>query len=138
MIIFLNNLTPIKGLIFYYILLFVTLEILQWFGLVVGGIKMQSLRQTLGELFIIFSFFIIVDFESAWIAYVVGENEGKKKDYPIIYTQAEDGAIYYMWTTYVTSNPEIARILTYVLTPSILVSIGFFLTGGSNIKREWF
>ena len=133
---FLNGLNPFQGLLFYYLQLFVTLEVLQYFGLVVGGVKMQSLTQTLGELMIIFAFFIIVDQESAWVAYVVGEEEGKKKDYPVVYTQAEDGAVYYLWSTYVTSNPETARLLTFVVTPAVLVVAGLFLTGGKAVRRE--
>ena len=135
-ILFLNQLNPFQGLFFYYLQLFVTLEILRYFGLVIGGIKMQSIFQTIGELMIIFAFFILVDQESAWVAYVVGEDEGKKKDYPVVYTQAEDGAVYYLWSTYVTSNPDTARLLTFVLTPVVLVTLGLYLTGGAKVRRE--
>lgn len=135
-ILFLNRLNPFQGLLFYYLQLFVTLELLQYFGLVIGGVKMTSLFQTLGELFIIFAFFILVDQESAWVAYVVGQEEGKKKDYPVVYTQAEDGAVYYLWSTYVTKDPDMARFLTFVLTPIVLVSIGLYLTGGAKVRRE--
>ena len=62
MIIALNSLSPIKGLIIYYFILFITLELLQWFGLIIGGVKIQNIRQTIGELLIIFAFFIIVDY----------------------------------------------------------------------------
>lgn len=133
---FLNGLNPFQGLLFYYAQMFVTLEILQWFGLIIGGVKMVSLAQTLGELIIVFAFFIIVDQESAWVAYVVGEEEGKKKDYPVIYTQAEDGAVYYLWSTYFTSNPETARFLTFVATPAVMVSLGLYLTGGRAMRRD--
>lgn len=136
LILFLNSMNPFQGLLFYYLQLFVTLEVLQWFGLVVGGVRMTSLTQTLGELLMVFAFFIIVDQESAWVAYVVGENEGKKKDYPVVYTQAEDGAVYYLWSTYVTSDPEVARMLTFVVTPAVLVAIGLFITGGTRVRRD--
>ena len=136
LILFLNQLNPFQGLFFYYLQLFVTLEILQYFGLVIGGIKMQSISQTIGELMIIFAFFILVAQESAWVAYVVGEDEGKKKDYPVVYTQSEDGAVYYLWSTYVTSNPDTARLLTFVLTPVVLVALGLYLTGGAKVRRE--
>lgn len=132
-ILFLNAQNPFQGLLFYYLQLFVTLEILQYFGLVIGGIRMTSLAQTIGELLIVFAFFIIVDQESEWVAYVVGQQEG---DYPVVYTQAEDGAVYYLWNTYVTKNPEVARILTFVVTPAILVSLGLYLTGGVQVRRE--
>lgn len=135
-ILFLNSLNPFQGLLFYYLQLFVTLEVLQMFGLVVGGVKMQSLTQTLGELLMVFAFFILVDQESAWVAHVVGEPEGKDKDYPVVYTQAEDGAVYYLWTTYVTKDPETARLLTFVVTPAVLVSLGLVLTGGAQVRRD--
>ena len=135
-ILFLNRLNPFQGLVFYYLQLFVTLEVLQYFGLVIGGVKMQSFTQTIGELMIVFAFFILVDQESAWVAYVIGEDEGKKKDYPVVYTQAEDGAVYYLWSTYVTKNPDTARMLTFVITPVVLVAIGLYLTGGAKVRRD--
>lgn len=137
-ILFLNSLNPFQGLLFYYLQLFITLEVLQYFGLVIGGVKMQSLLQTLGELMIVFAFFIIVDQESGWVAQVVGDAEGKKKDYPVVYTQAEDGAVYYLWTTYVTSDHETARLLTFVVTPVILAALGLYLTGGKAVQRDLF
>ena len=135
-ILFLNRMNPFQGLLFYYLQLFVTLEVLQAFGLVIGGVKLQSLTQTLGELLMVFAFFILVDQESAWVAHVTGEPEGKDKDYPVVYTQAEDGAVYYLWTTYVTSNPDVARILTFVVTPAVFVAIGLVLTGGKAVRRD--
>lgn len=53
-----------------------------------------------------------------------------------MYTQAEDGAVYYLWSTYVTSNPDTARLLTFVLTPVVLVTLGLYLTGGAKVRRE--
>lgn len=135
-ILFLNTLNPFQGLLFYYLQLFVVLEVLQYFGLVIGGIRMTTLAQTIGELLIVFAFFILVDQESAWVAYVIGENEGKKKDYPVVYTQAEDGAVYYLWSTYVTKDPDTARMLTFVVTPVLLVALGLYLTGGKVVRRD--
>lgn len=137
-ILFLNKLNPFQGLLFYYLQLFITLEVLQYFGLIIGGVKMQSFTQTLGELMIVFAFFILVDQESAWVAYVIGEDEGKKKDFPVVYTQAEDGATYYLWNTYVTKDPDTARMLTFVLTPAILVALGLYLTGGAKVRKDLF
>lgn len=136
LILFLNSMNPLQGLLFYYLQLFVTLEILQAFGLVVGGVKMTSLTQTFGELMMVFAFFILVAQESEWVSHVVGEDEGKKKDYPILYTHSEDGATFYLWTRYVTSDYETARILTFVVTPVILMALGLYLTGGAKVRRE--
>lgn len=135
-ILFLNQLNPFQGLLFYYLQLFVTLEVLQYFGLIIGGVPMTSLTQTIGELMMIFAFFILVDQESEWIQRVVGEKEKKEQHCPKVYLQAEDGATYYLWNTYVTNNEEIVRFLTFVVTPAILVGIGLYLTGGAKLRRE--
>ena len=130
-ILFLNELNPLQGLLFYYIQLFVVLELLQYFGLVIGGVRLTTTMQTLGELMIVFAFFILVNQESSWVA-----NVTEKKDFPVIYTQSEDGAVYHFWSTYVTKNPDVARLLTFVVTPVVLVSLGLYLTGGAQVRRE--
>jgi hypothetical protein len=135
-ILFLNQLNPFQGLLFYYLQIFLTLEVLQYFGLIIGGVRMTSLTQTLGELMMIFAFFIIVDNESEWIQIVVGENTKEKQNCPKVYLQAEDGATYYLWKTYVTKNEEVLRLLTFVVTPAILVGLGLYLTGGAKLRRE--
>lgn len=135
-ILFLNQLDPIQGLVFYYFQIFVTLEVLQYFGLVIGGVKMTSITQTIGELLMIFAFFIIVDNESEWIQVVVGEEKKEKQNCPKVYLQAEDGATYYFWKTLTGASPDVLRILTFVVTPALLVSIGLFLTGGVSVRRE--
>lgn len=135
-ILLLNSLNPFQGLLVYYLQIFVVLEILQYFGLVIGGVKQQTLKQTLGELMIIFAFFIIVDMESEWIQVVVGDDTKQKQNCPKVYLQAEDGAAYYLWKTYVTDDHEKLRVLTFVLTPIVLASIGLFLTGGKVVQRD--
>lgn len=135
-ILFLNNLNPIAGLAFYYFQLFVVLEILQYFGLVIGGVKMTDLSQTIGQLLIIFAFFIIVDNESEWVQIVVGEKTKEKQNCPKLYIQSEDGAVFYFWKTFITQNEEILRLLTFVVTPAILATIGLYLTGGKVVRRE--
>lgn len=135
-ILFLNKLDPIQGLVFYYLQIFVTLEVLQYFGLVIGGVKMTSITQTIGELLIIFAFFVIVDNESEWIQVVVGEEKKEEQNCPKVYLQAEDGATYYFWKSLTGASPDALRILTFVVTPALLVSVGLFLTGGVSVRRE--
>jgi hypothetical protein len=135
-ILFLNTLNPFQGLLVYYLQIFVVLEVLQYFGLVIGGVKQQTVSQTFGELMIIFAFFILVDMESERIQHVVGEDTKKEQTCPNVYLQAEDGATYYLWKTYVTNDPESLRILTFVITPIVLASIGLYLTGGKAVQRD--
>ena len=131
---FLNTLTPTQGLIFYYFQLFVTLEVLQSLGLVVGGIRMATSMQTIGELLVIFGFFIIVDQESRWIQVVVGEETKQEQVCPGVYLQSEDGAVFEFWSTWF--EPETARLLTFVLTPAVLVAAGTYLMGFKRIQRS--
>lgn len=97
---------------------------------------MTSTAQTIGELLIIFAFFVIVDNESEWIQAVVGEEKKEEQHCPKVYLQAEDGATYYFWKSLTGASPDILRILTFVVTPAVLVSIGLLLTGGVSVRRE--
>lgn len=135
-ILFLNKLNPIQGLLFYYLQLFITLEILQWFGLVIGGVKINTTLQTIGELLVVFAFFILVDNESEWVKTVVGEETKEEQRCPKVYLQAEDGATYYLWKTLTGAPPDTIRLLTFVLTPAILVTVGLYLTGGAALRRD--
>lgn len=135
-ILFLNGLNPFQGLLFYYLQIFVTLQTLQYFGLVIGGIKMTSLWQTIGELMIIFAFFVIVDNESEWVQVVVGDQTKEKQNCPPLYLQSEDGATYYVWKTLTGASHETLRVLTFVVTPIALISAGLYLTGGKAVRRD--
>lgn len=133
-ILFLNRLTPTQGLIFYYFQLFVTLEVLQYLGLVVGGIKIASTMQTFGELLVIFAFFILVDQESRWIQVVVGEDTKQEQRCPQLYLQSEDGATFEFWSNWF--SPDTARIFTFIVTPAILVALGTYMMGFKRIQRS--
>ena len=124
-ILFLSGLTPLEGLIIYYIILYVTLYILSQLGLVVLGIKIKEPLQTFGLLLITFAFFIVVDWESAYVQYVtIGSLEGASP----VFLQSEDGAVFWVWEQLLPAAPvETWRILTYVLTPFILTLIGGLL-----------
>lgn len=133
-VVFLNTLSPTQGLIFYYFQLFVTLQVLQYLGLVVGGVKIASTMQTIGELFVIFAFFILVDQESRWVQVVIQEDTKQEQRCPQLYLQSEDGATFEFWSCWF--DPDTARVLTFIVTPAILVSIGTYLMGFKPIQRS--
>lgn len=118
-ILFMNNLNPLTGMVVYYIILTVTLILLEYFGLIIAGIKFESINQTLGTILIIFSFFILVNWESCYINVVTKGN----CDMSNVYLQSEDGAVYYLWSK-LTDNINLLRILTYIVTPVVLSFIG--------------
>ena len=127
MILFLNTLTPFQGLLFYYFQLFTIINVLQCFGLVIGSYKMTTISQSIGELLIIFSFFIIVNFESYFVQWSVDSNtkkdENKSKNCTTIYLQSEDGATYDLVDGYL-NNPPLSRIITFIVVPFVLTFLG--------------
>lgn len=151
-----NSLNPFQGMLAYYAIIFLTLEIMQLFGLIIGGVKMLSPLQTLGELFILFSYFIVFDMESAWVQDVVKEDREKRGitsdkkdekdtsttlgnqalDCPNVYLQAEDGATFYLVGQFV-KNKELQRYVTFVGVPFLFSLIGIVLTRG-KVMRSMF
>jgi len=117
---FLDTLNPFTGLIVYYVILYFSLYALSKLGLVIWKIRIKSPLQVLGALLITMAFFITVDWESPWIQYITGR---AGSDVSNVLYQSEDGAFWYLWS-FITSNPEILRILTYVITPCILTLAG--------------
>jgi hypothetical protein len=146
-----NSLNPFQGLVVYYAIIFVTLEIMQYFGLILGGIRIGTTWQTIGELLIIFAYFIIFDMESAWIQDVIADargDDGKQKktsdtslgeqalDCPNVYLQAEDGATFYLVGKLV-KNKDWQRYITFVVIPFVLSFIGIRLVRG-KVERGLF
>jgi len=127
---FLNNLNPFQGLIYYYTQLFIVISILQYFGLVIGDLRITNGWQTFGELCIIFAFFIVVNNESGYIQYIVDKSNNidneRNNNCSQVYSQSEDGATYYLLSKFI-KNHNILRILTFVVVPFILSYIGINL-----------
>lgn len=122
---FLAGLTPLEGLIIYYIILYACLYILSQLNLVVFGIRIKNPLQTFGLLLITFAFFIVVDWESSYVQYITtGSMQGASP----VFLQSEDGAVFWLWQRFLPSAPiETLGLLTYVLTPFILALIGGLL-----------
>jgi hypothetical protein len=124
-ILFLNSLNPLEGLAVYYIILYASLYFLSRLGLTIFGIKIDKPLQVLGLGLITFAFFILVNWENAYVYITVN---GGLDDVPQLYFASEDGAIWFLWYNVVgIKNVEIARLLTFVLTPFLLALGGGFL-----------
>lgn len=115
-----NSNSPFVGLLIYYFILTVTVLILEYFGLIIAGIKFGNFNQTIGTMLIIFSFFIIINWESCYINTIT---KGNCDNVSNVYLQSEDGAVYYLWSKLFT-NVNIIRLFTYIITPFILSIIG--------------
>jgi len=72
-ILFLDSHSPPVGLGFYYMILFVAILFLQHIGLIVAKMPFDSISHAIGTLLIIFSFFIVFDWESLYINQVTNQ-----------------------------------------------------------------
>lgn len=120
---FMDKLTPTTGLLVYYVILTCCVLILEYFGLIISGIKYITSLQTVGTMLIIYSFFIVVSWTSCYVNVVI---KGDCKEVSNVYLQSEDGSVYYFWSQFF-EDVETRRILTYVVTPFILTFIGQLL-----------
>lgn len=119
---FLDKLTPVQGLIVYYLMMGGCIILLQFFGMRIGNVHFNTPLHTLGSLLILFSFFLILNWESEYIYFMTG-TEARSN----ITVQSEDGAVYYIWRKLTGNKLELSRWLTFVLTPFVLVTIGVWL-----------
>ena len=133
-LLFLNKLNSLEGCIVYYIAIYLALYFLQYVGLVIADVKIDLQKETFGLLLIIFSFFVLFEWESGWIFHVTSENKNIEeeqvqncKDITRIYMQSEDGLLYYLWNEIFKFNPEESRILTYIVSPFLLSALGLYL-----------
>lgn len=124
----LNSLDPIAGVAVFYAILYITLAVLSHFGLVIWKFRIDTPMKTLGLLLITFAFFIIVNWESCYVNTVAS---GSCSGVSSVYFASEDGAVWYLWTHVAEiADVEIARILTFSVTPFVLAVVGGALVSG--------
>ena len=132
-ILFLNKQSPPVGLLFYYIIIFVAILLLQHIGLVIAEVPFDSISHAVGTLMVIFSFFIIFDWESYYIT-LITQPPGKKTEISNVYLQSEDGAVFYLWYNIAKLSIEQARVMTYIVTPIVLSFFGMLLIRGKPLR----
>ncbi len=121
-LLFMDSLNPFTGLIIYYTIVTITIIVLEYFGLVIGGTKFSSISHTIGTVLIIFSFFIIFNWESCYVNYVT---KGGCDNVSNVYLQSEDGALNFLFLKFFSQ--ETSRILTYIVSPFVLTCLGMYL-----------
>lgn len=123
-IMFLLPMNPIEVLVIYYIILYVALLTLSKFDLIIYDIKIDNPIKVFGLLLITFAFFIVVNWTNAYVQYVsTGTFEGAAS----VFYGSEDGATWYFFYNVLgITNLLLARFLTFVFAPFLLVLLGSF------------
>lgn len=117
-LLWLNLQSPYIGFLVYYVIVYLSLFILSKLGLVVWKLEIKKPLQVLGAVLILFSFFLIFNWENPYVQLIsTGHLDGASQ----IFYGSEDGITWMFWTQTVgIDNIDIARILTFVLTPFVL------------------
>lgn len=109
---FLNKYNPETGLIIKHSVILLSIYILAWSD---PYIKFVHHHQALGVLLLYMTFVLIFNYQSGWIKDVKAENVEK---------QTFDGVIYHRSKQIPNIEPQMARIVSFVIIPFILVIIG--------------
>ncbi|MGA3110450.1 MAG: hypothetical protein ABSE15_00275 [Candidatus Bathyarchaeia archaeon] len=125
----LNGLDAIEGLAVYYIVIWTSIFVLSRLDLVIFGVKIKSIQQTLGLLLITFSFFVVVDWSSPYVQWATtGHFTGASG----IFYQDEDGFMWSVWSWIIPATSSAAiwvdRVLAFSVSPAILAIFGGILT----------
>ena len=119
---FLDKLSPVQGLVVYYTIIYSSVYILSLTGLVIGNSRITNPIHALGIVLILFAYFVIFNWDSAYID-IVTRNGYDTKATSDIYIQSEDGATFDFFYRKL-KNADYARIATFIITPIVLTFIG--------------
>lgn len=84
-------------------------------------LRFKSRHQALGVLLVYVAFNIIFNYQSGWISDAGASN---------VERQTPDGAVYHRARTNLNLNPDLARLVTFVIVPFAMV------LGGSKLLRN--
>lgn len=120
-----DKLSPSQGLLIYYMIMYIAIYILAYFGLVIGHSKITNYTHTFGVIMILFAYFIIFNWESEYVN-IISKGSFDKNKISKVYLQSEDGATFDIFYN-LTRDVELSRVLTFIITPIILTFIGSLL-----------
>lgn len=124
-LLFYDGLSPLVGLILYYVVFYTMLYLLAKEGLTVWHIKIDRPLQVFGAVLVTFAFFAATNMSSPFVQYTTrnGDIAGASN----IYYQTEDGVLWSLWSNYIPvndANLQLLRVLTYIVSPFVIVLIG--------------
>jgi len=113
----LHSLGPEQGLVVKWVAILGAIFLLDFAD---PSLKLEHKTQALGAVMVLAAFNMIFNYQSEWI-----EESGSSN----VQVQTPDGALYHRARTNLGLNPELARILVFVLVPFVLVFFGSRLVG---------
>lgn len=123
-----NQLNPILAYAVYGAILYGAIALLSRFDLVIFGLKIKSIRQTIGAWLMTFVFFMEIDWTSGWVQWVVtGSTSGSAA---LLTNNSEDGVSWYIWSIILPwAPPPVLRWVVFVFWGVLLAVVGTVLLG---------
>lgn len=130
-----SPLNPVLSFLIYYAIVLSALAIMAYFGFIAFGIKISNPFQIIGSVFVLFSFFLIFNWENPYVQYVsTGAFQGASN----VFYGSEDGVTWYLWSFIfhpIESSPIrifLNWIFTFPITVGIVTLIGVIL---ANLRK---
>ena len=121
----LHGLAPEQGLVVKWVAILATIFLLDFSD---PSLKLTHKTQAIGVVMVLAAFNIIFNYQSDWI---IESGSGN------VQVQTPDGALYRRARTNMGLDPELARILVFVLVPFILVIFGSRLVrNGAKVNLD--
>jgi hypothetical protein len=121
----LHTFSPETGLALKHVAILVAIIILNYLD---TSIKLEYKTGALGIFLVYLAFMIVFNYQSKWV-----EDAGSSN----VQDQTPDGVLYLRARTNLNLNPDLARIVTFVLVPFVLVITGsHLLRRGQKLNLE--
>ena len=121
----LHTFSPEAGLAIKHVVILLAIIILNYSD---NSIKLEYKTGALGIFLVYLAFMIVFNYQSKWI-----EESGSGN----VQDQTPDGVLYLRARTNLNLNPDLARLVTFVLVPAVLVFAGSkLLRRGQKLNLE--
>ena len=116
---FLAGFNPLVGFLIYYAIVYISLILMSYLGLVVFGVKIKKPLQILGSGLVLFAFFLIFNWSSNYINLIHAENA--------LINNSEDGMVFWLWSSLILPNTPFKLWVVWALAFPISVAVISFL-----------
>lgn len=128
-LVLLNQVNPILGFLIYYVIVYASLALMSYLGLVVFGVKVKHPVQVLGTGLVLFAFFLIFNWTNPFVQYATtGHFEGVSN---VFVNNSEDGLMWWFYCLLIhpdsTFKIYLVWFLTFPVTVFLATLIAMFL-----------
>ena len=107
-LLFLNQVNPVVGFLIYYVIVYAALILMSMLGLIVFGVKIKKPLQIIGSSLVLFAFFLIFNWSSAYVGLVHADN--------VYFNNSEDGALFFIFSLLIHPTSDLNLWILWFIT----------------------